>query len=198
MNRDSFVFYRSFYEAIHRINDKELKADIFEAICELALNNSEIPIENGVGLAIISLIKPQLVANNKRYENSKKGGAPKGNQNAKKQPKNNKKQPNVNVNENDNVNVNVLNNNNFINGDLRLKEKVEEWIEYKKEKREPYKPMGLKSLLTQIENNCRKYGTSNVIDIITESMACNYKGILFDKLVSRKVEKDPYEGVPRL
>ena len=61
----------------------------------------------------MSLIKPQILANNERYENGKKGGAPKGNQNAKKQLKqpmvdfkNNSKQPNVNVNENENVNVN--------------------------------------------------------------------------------------------
>ena len=66
----------------------------------------------------MELIKPQLEANNQKYINGLKGGAPKGNQNAKKekeqpknnqktteeQPKNNQKQPNDNVNENDNEN----------------------------------------------------------------------------------------------
>ena len=109
--KDSFVFYKSFYEAIHRVKDKSLKADIFEAICELALNENNIELDDDVGAIIMSLIKPQILANNERYENGKKGGAPKGNQNAKKttqkqrkQPmvdlKNNSKQPNVNVNVN--------------------------------------------------------------------------------------------------
>jgi len=117
--KDSFVFYKSFYEAIHRLKDKSLKADIFEAICELALNENNIELNDDVGAIIMSLIKPQILANNERYENGKKGGAPKGNQNAKKttqkqvkQPmvdlKNNLKQPNVNVNVNDNDNDNEI------------------------------------------------------------------------------------------
>lgn len=48
--------------------------------------------------------KPQLKANNKKYEKGKKGGAPKGNKNA---AKNNLKQPNANGNANVNVNDNV-------------------------------------------------------------------------------------------
>lgn len=112
--KDSFVFYKSFYEAIHKVQDKSLKADIFEAICELALNENVIELDDTVGAIIMNLITPQILANNERYENGKKGGAPKGNQNAKKQLKqpmvdfkNNSKQPNVNVNVNENENVNV-------------------------------------------------------------------------------------------
>ena len=112
--KDSFVFYKSFYEAIHKVQDKSLKADIFEAICELALNENVIELDDTVGAIIMNLITPQTLANNERYENGKKGGAPKGNQNAKKQLKqpmvdfkNNSKQPNVNVNVNENENVNV-------------------------------------------------------------------------------------------
>ena len=126
--KESFVFYKSFYEALHKLQDKELKADLFEAICELALYDNDIELTNAVGTIIMDLIRPQIVANNKRYINGKKGGAPIGNQNAKKepmvdkenktkttkkQPKNNQKQPNVNVNENVNVNVNDNNKRNI-------------------------------------------------------------------------------------
>ena len=113
MQRDSFIFYRSFYEAINDLPEKS-QLKVYKAICEMSLNFDEIDL-SGLSLTIFKLIKPQLEANNKRYINGSKGGAPKGNQNAtKKQPKNNqkttKKQPNNNVNENDNENDNVNNN----------------------------------------------------------------------------------------
>lgn len=72
--KQSFVFYRSFYEAITKLKDKELKADIFESICELALNNNDIVLDDSVGQIIMELIKPQIVANNKRYESGVKYG----------------------------------------------------------------------------------------------------------------------------
>ena len=113
MQRDSFIFYRSFYEAINDLPEKS-QLKVYKAICEMSLNFDEIDL-SGLSLTIFKLIKPQLEANNKRYINGSKGGAPKGNQNAtKKQSKNNqkttKKQPNNNVNENDNENVNVNDN----------------------------------------------------------------------------------------
>ena len=109
MQRDSFIFYRSFYEAINDLPEKS-QLKVYKAICEMSLNFDEIDL-SGLSLTIFKLIKPQLEANNKRYINGSKGGAPKCNQNAtKRQPKNNqkttKKQPNNNVNENDNENVN--------------------------------------------------------------------------------------------
>lgn len=113
MQRDSFIFYRSFYEAINDLPEKS-QLKVYKAICEMSLNFDEIDL-SGLSLTIFKLIKPQLEANNKRYINGSKGGAPKGNQNATRtQPKNNqkttKKQPNNNVNENDNENVNVNDN----------------------------------------------------------------------------------------
>lgn len=62
------------------------------------------------------------------------------------------------------------------------KAKIEEWLTYKKERKETYKPTGLKSLLTQIENNISTYGEQKVIDLISECMAAGYKGIIWDKL----------------
>lgn len=111
--KESFVFYRSFYEAIHKVEDKNIKADIFEAICELALNNEELELQDTIGNIIMELIKPQIKANNKRYEDGKKGGRPKKKDNkittgydeTKTTGYENEK-PNVNVNDNVNVNEN--------------------------------------------------------------------------------------------
>ena len=83
--RESMVFYRSFYEAIQGLS-KEEQADVYNAIFEYAFNEETIA-ENGISATILKLIIPQIDANNKKYENGKKGGAPKGNSNASKQPK---------------------------------------------------------------------------------------------------------------
>ena len=103
--RDSFIFYRSFYEAIKILDDRD-RLEIYDAICEYAMNGNDTQME-AVGRAIFALIKPQIDANNKRYGNGAKGGRPK----TKTKPNNNqtitKPKPNVNVNDNENVNVNV-------------------------------------------------------------------------------------------
>lgn len=75
--KDSFIFYRSFYNALQKIKDKELKADIYDAICELGLNENVTELDDGIGQMIMELITPQLVANNKKYKDGKKGGRPK-------------------------------------------------------------------------------------------------------------------------
>lgn len=76
---------------------------LYEAVCEYGINGNmpeNLP-ENLYGLFI--LMKPNIDANKKRrkasVENGKKGGAPAGNQNAIKQPKNNPaKQPKSTLN----------------------------------------------------------------------------------------------------
>lgn len=74
--KNGFVFYRSFYEAISKVSSKETKAEIFEAICELGLNDNVVELDDSIGQIIMDLIKPQLQANNKKYEDGKKGGRP--------------------------------------------------------------------------------------------------------------------------
>ena len=105
--KDSFIFYRSFFEAISALCDED-KLSMFNAICNLALNQEETelkPLPN----AMFKLIKPQIDANNRRFNNGKKGGRPKQKQTENK-PKPNQKEskskPNDNVNDNANDNVN--------------------------------------------------------------------------------------------
>ena len=69
MARDSFIFYRSFYEAISEL-PKENQADSYNAIMRYALDQEEIEL-TGISKAIFSLVKPQLDANYKKYENGK-------------------------------------------------------------------------------------------------------------------------------
>ena len=120
---DSFVFYRSFMEALELVSEEEY-AGCVRAILEYAFNGNEIastPME----AIVLTLVKPQIDANRKRRKDGEKGktygalgGRPK-----KKTPQEETKNPigvidenptgvtgeTPNVNVNDNVNVNVNN-----------------------------------------------------------------------------------------
>lgn len=63
-----------------------------------------------------------------------------------------------------------------------VKTKMSEWVLYKAERKDFYTETGLKSLLRQVEKNCKTYGEQAVNDLIDECMCNNYKGIIFDKL----------------
>jgi hypothetical protein len=98
--RDSFIFYRSFFSATKHLNQVE-KAQLFEAICSYALDGNLIELQ-GMSQGMFELIKPQLDANRKRFENGcvkKQKGSKKE---AKPKQKISKDEANVNVN----VNVN--------------------------------------------------------------------------------------------
>lgn len=58
---------------------------------------------------------------------------------------------------------------------------LRDWLSYKAEKRQGYKPTGLKSFLSEAENNVRKYGEATVVNSIRMSMAANYQGVVWDK-----------------
>lgn len=109
--RESFVFYRSFRDAIQDLDETD-QLKVYNALCDYALDGTE-PTVSGVPAAIFKLIKPQIDANNRRFENGKKGGEyGKLGGRPKKTPKkpleNPTETPNVNVNDNVNDNVKTL------------------------------------------------------------------------------------------
>jgi len=108
MNRDSTIFYRSFYEAIKELPEAN-QLEIYNAIFEHSLNLNK-PNLTGLSKTIYTLIEPQIEANLKRYEN---GNKPKKKQNQSETEAKHKqdlskseanKNNNKNVNKNDNVN----------------------------------------------------------------------------------------------
>lgn len=109
MNRDSVIFYKSFYEALKEL-PSEQQGEVYNAIFQYQFEGIECKL-SGISKTVFTLIKPQLDANNIKYENGCKGGRPKNLNEAKQKPKQNlnetKTKPNENVNENDNENVNV-------------------------------------------------------------------------------------------
>lgn len=69
-----------------------------------------------------------------------------------------------------------------------------DWLEYKKERREGYKPTGLKSLIAQIQKNVTQYGDTAVIDVIQQCMSCGYRGIIFKMLKERRKKQGGEAG----
>jgi DnaD/phage-associated family protein len=105
MERESFIFYKSFYDSIKELDPKD-QVQIYNAIFSYQFEGEIIELK-GVCKSIFTLIIPQLEANNKRYANGCKGGRPKNNQSeTKTKPKNNLEITKVEPNENDNVNEN--------------------------------------------------------------------------------------------
>ena len=78
-----------------------------------------------------------------------------------------------------------------------LTEKMGEWISYKTERKESYKEVGMKSLLRQIENNQLIYGEKAVCDLIDDSMANGWKGIIFDRLKQKEPQKRSFTQVKK-
>ena len=104
--RDSCIFYRSFLEAIELL-PKKYKLQFYEALFNYALNDEPPDKLSGGAAALFKALQPQIDANNRKYENGKKGGRPKGNQDeTKPKPNNNQNRTKVKPNVNENVNVN--------------------------------------------------------------------------------------------
>ena len=68
----------------------------------------------------------------------------------------------------------------------KLQAAFDDWLAYKRERREDYKPMGLKALETQVLNNAANYGEAAVVELIRECMANGWRGIIWDRLRERK------------
>ena len=59
---------------------------------------------------------------------------------------------------------------------------MRDWLAYKAERRESYKPTGLKSLFAQIERNVNVHGEDAVCDCIRLSMSNGWRGIIWDRI----------------
>ena len=116
--KESFVFYRSFFEALQDLKDKE-RLKVYDAICDLALNENDTKL-TGIAKIVFTLIRPQILSNTKKYKDGQKGaeyGRLGGRPRKEKTPVGlSQETPNVNenanVNVNENANVNVTANDN--------------------------------------------------------------------------------------
>lgn len=65
---------------------------------------------------------------------------------------------------------------------------VKDWVAYKTERREGYKPRGLEACITEIQNNIDKHGIEEVRNVINKTMSANYQGIVWNWLTDKKTK----------
>ena len=181
--RDSFIFYRSFYEAINHLpEDQQLQ--IYKAISSYSLDFKDVNLK-GISNAIFTLIKPQLEANKKRYLNGIKGakhGVKGGKPKTPNKPQTNPKlTPNVNVNVNPNVECKLINENkniilpNFIKDNL-----WSEFLAMRKKLKAPNTEMALNRILKKL----RAFEQQNIGNgtlAIENSIENGWKGVFEPK-----------------
>lgn len=191
------------------LNDKEARELL------LALVSDEEPQDiSDKAMMVYTVInnRNRRISKNKS-EAGKQGGAPKGNQNAKKQTDNTEtsnsaeKQPKQADGEKTNKTTHRTDTdtNNPPNpprgkGDKSelksvydsftfssaLKKAVDLWIKHKKEIKKEYKPTGLKAVLKKISEQAAEHGEKAVIDLINLSVSNNWQGIAWDKLANAR------------
>lgn len=79
---ESFVFYRSFRDAIEEMDDSDKLATLL-AICDYALYNVEPELTSPMSRAIFTVAKPSIESNRAKRKNGSKGGRPRKTSNVK-------------------------------------------------------------------------------------------------------------------
>lgn len=195
MNRTQFTFYESFYRSISRIKKAADRVKAYDALCAYALYG-EIPDLDSAPDSVASFfesIKPILDSAAKKAAAGKKGGSAKQAESTGKQPEasGSKSEANGSKPEARNRTRNRTSTSTRTNvtpltplsgASPKLQAAFSEWLDYKRERREPYKPTGLKALETEVLNNAALYGEEAVASLIRSCMASNWRGIIFDRL----------------
>jgi len=194
----SFAFYRDYYNLIDTL-DFDSKLILLNAIVDYVFKDIE-PQLDGHNLAIFNTLKHQLnVSKNKSTSTSKSlpDKEKKKKNHLKIKSKSNENQMKIKRGNKTSF-LFYISNLDFYKDRGLLRGKIEEWLNYKTERNESYKEQGFKSLLTQIEKNVKQYGEDVVIDLITECMANNWQGIIWNKLSKTKPnEKEETNSVIR-
>ena len=208
-SRSQFTFYDSFYRALSRIRKKADRADAYDAIVAYALLGEEPELDKLSDAAAIAfeVIRPNLDASRRKAASGKQGGKAKKQTGSKPEANASTKEANrkqvkeqEQVKEQDKEQMlytpippteakteakpKKLSAEEVELGRLpvSLREVMVQWLEYKKQRKDTYTPAGLTALVSEVINNANKYGEAAVAQVIRNSMASNYKGIVFDRL----------------
>ena len=190
---NSFTMYFDYFNLIDTLPLKD-KSALLVAINDYMFKDIE-PNLTGHNQAIFNTLKNQL---NVSKSNSKR----RNRTTTEQQPNNNREETETKPNEEPKENKTsilsfkfYISNFIFINNNNLLISKIEEWLNYKKQRKDkPYTEIGLNSLLKRIDNAVQEYGSDKMIDVIDYSIANNYQGIVFDRLKNEKQNSSNYNN----
>lgn len=183
ITRDSMVIYRSFYDAIKELPEKN-QLEILKQIFEFGLDGIESEL-TGISKTIWILIKPNLEANRTKWESGCKAKKKQSRSKAEAKPKQEASETEANVDvdvdvdENEDVNVDVkVKKDKF---DLSVYQDyapiIKKWIDYKKTLKESYKSQMTLDIFVR---KLKDLSGDNILiadSIIEQSMAYQWKGI---------------------
>lgn len=199
---EKFTFYRNYYELIRYLPDKE-RLGIDDAILDYIFEDVEPKLE-GLAYGVWINLKRALDKTKRNAQNGQRGGRPitqtetetitqlitqlETQSRSEIKPKAEPKQ------KANNTFLFLISNfiisNNYTNN---LKSSLEEWLKYKQDIKNNYKSeTSVSKLLSQIKKNVDKYGEDRIIELIDESIANGWKGIIFEKLKETK-ERTTYK-----
>lgn len=205
---DGYQYYRNYHEIIRYLPDKErLKA--YDMINDYMFDDI-IPTDlKGILRGIFINLKMPLDTSKKNILNGKKGGRPKKKETKiitetithEESPKETEEESELKPKHEPKPKANnistfyfLISNFIFLKNKNLLRNKLNEWIKYKWERKEYYKETGFNSLLNKVEKQVNKHGEQKVIDLIDDCMANNYSGIIWDKLEPIKKTQN-YKGM---
>lgn len=208
MRRKQFTFYESFATAIGYLEDPTDRLTLYDTICTYALSGEEPDLTgcSGTVQAIFALIRPNLDSSIRKSA----GGSASASESetgtseedvdkiptrSRKDAANKKEvEKEVEIEAETEVKKEVEVERESVWGELRpraddlpldLRVALEQWLQYKAERREKYKPTSLKALLSRAEKACAVYGAPATAELITECIGSRYQGITWDKLERR-------------
>lgn len=194
---NSFTFYKNYYELIKYLKPAD-RILLYDAIMKYMFDNEDTQFEGLLNGIWVNLKMPLNTSKN----NSGRGGRPKKNKveddskiKTDSKPIQNRLESEKKTN-NISIFLFLISNNKYkyININSKIYNKIEEWLKYKEERKDKYKETGLNNLLKQIDNKIEEYGEDAIIDLISECMANNWKGIIFDKLAKTKISTSNKKG----
>ncbi len=193
MERNQFTFYRSFWDAC-KLLPKRDQLPFLLAVCAYAFGEEERPL-TGAAAAAFLLVRPILAAADRKAAGGRVGGSrrsedkPEGTEEtgrsgeASGKDGGSKKESETEgeKEKEDECPPCVPRPGDWGFGET-LTGAVEDWLRYKRERRQGYRPTGQAALLRQVRDQAQRHGEEAVAEILRRSMASGWAGVAWDKL----------------